>query len=119
MKRTIKVFVGDAASWVGTLHYDAVGSRERSAFEYAERGWAQKTASRLSRRFRWWQVRNFIAKFQTVRFFMGHLLTRSRMAGPGESSCATMPSAARQPAGPVKEQEVSSASGNRLPARGG
>ena len=35
MKRTIKVFVGDAASWVGTMHYDAVGSRERSAFEYA------------------------------------------------------------------------------------
>jgi serine/threonine-protein kinase HipA len=35
MKRTIKVFVGDAANRVGTLHYDAVGSRERSAFEYA------------------------------------------------------------------------------------
>lgn len=37
MKRTIKVFVGDEASWAGTLHYDAVGSRERSAFAYAER----------------------------------------------------------------------------------
>lgn len=36
MKRTIKVFVGDEAGWVGTLHYDAVGSRERSAFAYAE-----------------------------------------------------------------------------------
>src|SRR5580692_4695419 len=35
MKRTIKVFVGEAANLVGTLHYDAVGSRERSAFEYA------------------------------------------------------------------------------------
>ena len=35
MKRTIKVFIGDVASWVGTVHYDAVGSRERSAFEYA------------------------------------------------------------------------------------
>jgi len=35
MKRTIKVLVGAAANWVGTLHYDAVGSRERSAFEYA------------------------------------------------------------------------------------
>jgi serine/threonine-protein kinase HipA len=35
MKRTIKVFAGDAASRVGTLHYDAAGSRERSAFEYA------------------------------------------------------------------------------------
>ncbi len=35
MKRTIKVFMGDTASWVGILHYDAVGSRERSAFEYA------------------------------------------------------------------------------------
>jgi serine/threonine-protein kinase HipA len=35
MKRSIKVFVGDAASRVGTLHFDAVGSRERSAFEYA------------------------------------------------------------------------------------
>ena len=36
MKRTIKVFVGDEARWVGTLHYDAVGSRERSAFAYAD-----------------------------------------------------------------------------------
>ena len=36
MKRTIKVFVGDEARWVATLHYDAVGSRERSAFAYAE-----------------------------------------------------------------------------------
>ncbi len=36
MKRTIKVFVGDEAKWVGTLQYDAVGSRERSAFAYAE-----------------------------------------------------------------------------------
>src|SRR6478609_9497117 len=36
MKRTIKVFMGDEASWVGTLHYDAVGSRERAAFSYAD-----------------------------------------------------------------------------------
>ncbi|HEV2247300.1 MAG TPA: type II toxin-antitoxin system HipA family toxin [Terriglobia bacterium] len=36
MKRTIKVFLGDEASWVGTLHYDAVGSRERAAFSYAD-----------------------------------------------------------------------------------
>ncbi|HTV62575.1 MAG TPA: HipA N-terminal domain-containing protein [Verrucomicrobiae bacterium] len=36
MKRTIKVFVGDEPRWVGTLHYDAIGSRERSAFGYAE-----------------------------------------------------------------------------------
>src|ERR1035437_8368964 len=36
MKRTIKVFVGDEARSVGTLHYDAVGSRERAAFAYAE-----------------------------------------------------------------------------------
>ena len=36
MKRTIKVFVGGEPRWVGTLHYDAVGSRERSAFAYAE-----------------------------------------------------------------------------------
>jgi len=35
MNRTIKVFVGDEAKWVGTLHYDAVGSRERAAFAYA------------------------------------------------------------------------------------
>lgn len=34
MKQTIKVFVGDEARYVGTLHYDAVGSRERSAFAY-------------------------------------------------------------------------------------
>lgn len=36
MKRTIKVFAGDEARRVGTLHYDAVGSRERSAFAYDE-----------------------------------------------------------------------------------
>jgi serine/threonine-protein kinase HipA len=36
MKRTTKVFLGDEARWVGTLHYDGVGSRERSAFAYAE-----------------------------------------------------------------------------------
>jgi serine/threonine-protein kinase HipA len=34
MKRTIRVFVGDQARRVGTLHYDAVGSRERAAFVY-------------------------------------------------------------------------------------
>jgi serine/threonine-protein kinase HipA len=36
MKRTIKVFAGDDSTWVGILHYDAIGSRERSAFAYAE-----------------------------------------------------------------------------------
>jgi serine/threonine-protein kinase HipA len=36
MKRTIKVFVGDEARGVGTLHYDAVGSRERAAFTYTD-----------------------------------------------------------------------------------
>ena len=36
MKRTIKVFLGGEPRWVGTLHYDAAGSRERSAFSYAE-----------------------------------------------------------------------------------
>jgi serine/threonine-protein kinase HipA len=36
MKRTIKVFVGDEATRVGTMHYDAVGSRERATFTYAE-----------------------------------------------------------------------------------
>ncbi len=36
MNRTIKVFVGAEPRRVGTLHYDAVGTRERSAFAYAE-----------------------------------------------------------------------------------
>lgn len=36
MKRTIKVFIGDEARLVGTLHYDGVGTRERSAFAYDE-----------------------------------------------------------------------------------
>ena len=36
MKRTIKVFLGEEASRVGTLHYDAVGSRERAAFSNAD-----------------------------------------------------------------------------------
>lgn len=34
MKRTIKVFMGDEARFIGILHYDGVGSRERSAFAY-------------------------------------------------------------------------------------
>lgn len=36
MKRTIEVHLGDAARSVGTLHYDAVGARERSAFSYLD-----------------------------------------------------------------------------------
>jgi serine/threonine-protein kinase HipA len=36
MKRTIKVFMGDEARFIGTLHYDGVGTRERSAFAYDE-----------------------------------------------------------------------------------
>ncbi|HEX9046801.1 MAG TPA: type II toxin-antitoxin system HipA family toxin [Verrucomicrobiae bacterium] len=36
MKRTIQVFVGDEAAKVGTLHYEGIGSRERSAFAYGE-----------------------------------------------------------------------------------
>jgi serine/threonine-protein kinase HipA len=36
MKRTIKIFVGEEARWVGTLHYAVVGSRERAAFVYAD-----------------------------------------------------------------------------------
>jgi serine/threonine-protein kinase HipA len=46
MKRTIQVLMGDATSWVGTLHYDAVGSRERAAFSYADswRGSADRFA---------------------------------------------------------------------------
>lgn len=36
MKRTIQVFVGDDPAQAGTLHYDAVGAREHSAFAYAE-----------------------------------------------------------------------------------
>ncbi|MCX6968659.1 MAG: type II toxin-antitoxin system HipA family toxin [Verrucomicrobia bacterium] len=34
MKRTIEVYVGTDARRVGTLHYDAVGAREHSAFAY-------------------------------------------------------------------------------------
>lgn len=36
MKRTIKVFLGDEACWMGTLHYEAAGSRERAAFSYED-----------------------------------------------------------------------------------
>lgn len=36
MKRAISVFVGDEPVEVGTLHYDAVGARQRSAFAYKE-----------------------------------------------------------------------------------
>ena len=45
------------------------------------RGWAQRTDLPLSRRFHSWQVRNFIVKSETVRFFMRYLLTRSLMVG--------------------------------------
>ncbi len=36
MKRTIQVFAGNEARLLGTLHFDAVGTRQRAAFEYAE-----------------------------------------------------------------------------------
>jgi serine/threonine-protein kinase HipA len=36
MKRTIQVFLGHEAHRVGTLHFDAAGTRQRAAFEYAE-----------------------------------------------------------------------------------
>ena len=36
MKRTIQVRLGDDATPVGTLHFDAVGSRQRAAFVYAD-----------------------------------------------------------------------------------
>ena len=36
MKGTIKVFIGNEARLVGTLHYDGVGTRERSTFAYDE-----------------------------------------------------------------------------------
>jgi serine/threonine-protein kinase HipA len=36
MKRAIKVFLGNEPIRTGTLHYDAVGARERSAFAYEE-----------------------------------------------------------------------------------
>lgn len=42
MKRTIQVCLGDATSRVGTLHYDAVGSRERAAFSYSD-AWLAST----------------------------------------------------------------------------
>ncbi|MCX6877634.1 MAG: type II toxin-antitoxin system HipA family toxin [Verrucomicrobia bacterium] len=40
MKRTIQVYLGDDARRVGTLYFDAVGSRQRSAFAY-EDDWLQ------------------------------------------------------------------------------
>jgi len=36
MKRTISVFLGNEARRVGTMHYDVVGPRERSAFSYED-----------------------------------------------------------------------------------
>jgi len=36
MKRTIEVHLGDDARRVGTLHFDAVGSRQHSAFAYED-----------------------------------------------------------------------------------
>jgi serine/threonine-protein kinase HipA len=36
MKRTIQVFLGDDIRRVGTLHFDAVGSRQHSVFSYEE-----------------------------------------------------------------------------------
>jgi serine/threonine-protein kinase HipA len=36
MKRTIQVFLGDDTRRVGALHFDAVGSRQHSAFAYED-----------------------------------------------------------------------------------
>ena len=36
MKRPIQVYLGDDARRVGTLHFDAIGSRQHSAFAYEE-----------------------------------------------------------------------------------
>ncbi|MEI6676698.1 MAG: HipA domain-containing protein, partial [Verrucomicrobiota bacterium] len=36
MKRTIQVYLGDDARRVGTLHFDAVGTRQHSAFAYED-----------------------------------------------------------------------------------
>lgn len=36
MKRTIQVYLGDDARRVGTIHFDAVGSRQHSAFAYED-----------------------------------------------------------------------------------
>lgn len=46
MKRTIQVYLGDDARRVGTLHFDAVGSRQHSAFAY-EDSWL-KAAERFA-----------------------------------------------------------------------
>jgi len=46
MKRTIQVYLGDDARRVGTLHFDAVGSRQHSAFAY-EDSWL-KAADRFA-----------------------------------------------------------------------
>lgn len=42
MKRSITVHLGETARQVGTLHHDAAGSRERSAFAYEE-AWLRMT----------------------------------------------------------------------------
>ena len=46
MKRTIQIYLGDDARRVGTLHFDAVGSRQHSAFAY-EDSWL-KAADRFA-----------------------------------------------------------------------
>lgn len=46
MKRTIQVYLGDDARRVGTLHFDAIGSRQHSAFTY-EDSWL-KSADRFA-----------------------------------------------------------------------
>lgn len=46
MKRTIQVYLGDEARRVGTLHFDAVGPRQHSAFAY-EDSWL-KAADRFA-----------------------------------------------------------------------
>ena len=43
MKRTIQVYLGDDDRRVGTLHFDAVGSRQHSAFAY-EDSWLKRKA---------------------------------------------------------------------------
>jgi len=106
MKRTLKVFAGDKPKWVGTLHYDAaVGSRERSAFAYAETWLGTADRFALEPALPLVTGPQFHRKAQNGSVFHGAFADTEPDGWARGVICATMPIAARQSAGPVKNRK--------------
>ena len=75
--------MGEEASWVGTLHYDAVGSRERAAFSYGHPWLSSKDRFALEPALPLVTGPQFHRQVPQGSVFHGRLLTSSQTAGPG------------------------------------